>query len=170
MSQYSHSGYGRSGQGRYGQGSSRQGARGGQQGAVGEQLPTPTPVKYFTDEEKRKLDPSLVDARAASWASSFRDLKSTQMRRFYDEFKAIERKILRGKVEEQVANFERDMALVMMFKAKAVYAEKRKVSPREFTQFIFDHMASIKDLKDFQAFIKVFEAVVAFHRFYAKDN
>jgi CRISPR-associated protein Csm2 len=58
----------------------------------------------------------------------------------------------------------------MMFKAKAVYPEKRRVSPRTFTEFIFNHMASFKDLKDFQAFLKVFKAVVAFHRFYAKDN
>jgi len=57
-----------------------------------------------------------------------------------------------------------------MFKAKALYAEKRKVSPRAFTQFIFDHTASIHDMKDFQAFVKVFEAVVAFHRYFSKEN
>lgn len=142
----------------------------------GDQLPTPRLLHYYLDTEKRKLDPSLVDEKAIEWARSFISdpklpLKSTQMRRFYDEIKAIERKIQTGKdIQEQQARFERDRALVMMFKAKAVYAEKRKVAPREFTQFIFDHMASIKDLLDFQAFIKVFEAVVAFHRFYAKDN
>lgn len=159
-----------SGQQRTG-GQQRPGGRGGGHSSAGDQLPTARPVKYYTDPEKRKLDPAMVDEKAEEWAKSFGELKSTQMRRFYDEFKAIERKVLLGKdVQEQEANFERDRALIMMFKAKAVYAEKRKVSPRAFTQFIFDHMGSIRSLKDFQAFIKVFEAVVAFHRFYAKDN
>jgi CRISPR-associated protein Csm2 len=156
----------------------RAGQRGGRdrQPSGGEQIPTPSPLSYFLDEQKTRLNPDLVDEQAIERAKSFTEdprlpLKSTQMRRFYDEFKAIERKIQLGKdLQEQQANFERDRALIMMFKAKAVYAEKRKVSPRTFTQFIFDHMASIKDLNDFRAFIKVFEAVVAYHRFYAKDN
>lgn len=148
-----------------------QGGRGGQQPGTVDQLPVASPLKYHTDEAKKRLKPELVDEQALEWARGFADLKSAQMRRFYDEFKAIERKILRGKdLQEQQNNFERDKALIMMFKAKAVYAEKRRVSPRAFTKFIFDHIASIKDLRDFQAFIKVFEAVVAFHRFYAKDN
>lgn len=156
-----HSGQKRSGHGGY---SERQ------SGGV-QELPTPEPMSYYTDQAKQILKADLVDKEAQDWARSFPELKSTQMRRFYDEFKAIERKILMGKdVQEQQACFERDRALIMMFKAKAVYAEKRKVAPRKFTEFIFNHMASIKDLRDFQAFIKVFEAVVAFHRFYAKDN
>jgi len=136
----------------------------------GDQLPVAHPMEYYTDREKSRLDPTMVDEKAQAWARSFAELKSTQMRRFYDEFKAIERKVVRGGMKEQQTNFERDRALIMMFKAKAVYAEKRKVSPRAFTEFIFNHMASINDLRDFQAFIKVFEAVVAFHRFYARDN
>jgi CRISPR-associated protein Csm2 len=152
------------------------GGRGGSAPAVSDQLPTAQPMKYFTDTDKKNLDPALIDEQALAWAKSFVEqtsnpLKSTQMRRFYDEFKAIERKVLRGRgTQEQEANFDRDRALIMMFKAKAVYAEKRRVSPRTFTEFIFNHMASINDLKDFQAFIKVFEAVVAYHRFYAKEN
>lgn len=135
-------------------------------------LPVPTPITYYKDPaEKKKLNPEWVDTKAQKWAESFKQLKTTQMRRFYDDLKAIERKIMLGKdMQTQEANLERNIALIMMFKAKAVYAEKRKVAPREFTQFIFDHMASIKDLKDFQAFVKVFEAVVAFHRFFSEER
>jgi CRISPR-associated protein Csm2 len=147
------------------------GGRGGSAPQVSHQLPTAQPIEYYTDREKKNLNPALIDERAMDWAKLFgENLKSTQLRRFYDEIKAIERKVVRGGLQEQEASFERDRAFIAMFKAKAVYAEKRKVSPRAFTQFIFDHIASIKDLRDFQAFIKVFEAVVAFHRFYAKDN
>jgi len=153
-------------QGRY-----QHSGRGGQQSTGADRLPDPQPVRYHSDDAKKQLKPELVDDEAHGWARRFSDLKSTQMRRFYDEFKAIERKILSGRdLQEQEANFQRDRALIMMFKAKAVYAEKRRVSPPAFTEFIFNHMASIKDLRDFQAFIKVFEAVVAYHRYYAKDN
>ena len=153
------------------QGRSQQSGRGGQQSAGTDQLPVPQPLRYYSDDAKKQLRPELVDEEAHDSARRFSELKSTQMRRFYDEFKAIERKILSGGgLQEQEANFERDRALIMMFKAKAVYAERRRVSPRAFTEFIFNHMASIKDLRDFQAFLKAFEAVVAYHRFYAKDN
>lgn len=149
----------------------QRGGHGTQHSGGHDQLPVANPLRYHSDEGKKRLNPELVDEQARGWAKEFKDLKSTQMRRFYDEFKAIERKILGGRdLQEQQANFERDLALIRMFKAKAVYAEMRKVSPRAFTEFIFNHMASIKDLRDFQAFIKVFEAVVAFHRFYARDN
>lgn len=134
-------------------------------------LPTPKVIEYFEDAGKQKINPAWVDREAQEWAQSFKGLKATQMRRFYDDLKAIERKVLLGKdLQARQSNFERDRALLMMFKAKAAYAEKRQVSPRAFTQFIFDHMESIKDLKDFQAFIKIFEAVVAFHRFFAEEK
>jgi CRISPR-associated protein Csm2 len=135
------------------------------------QLPTPNRLVYYKDAARKNLDPDLLDVRAAEWAKEFRDLKTSQMRRFYDELKAIERKIMTGKdAQEQESNFERDRPLIVLFKAKAVYAEKRRVSPRAFTQFIFDHVASIGDLKDFKAFLKVFEAVVAFHKFYSPEK
>lgn len=134
-------------------------------------LPTPSPVSYYSDSNKKTLKQELLDQKAISWANSFKDLKSSQMRRFYDDLKAIERKILvAGDINAQEEAFRQNRAFITMFKAKAAYAQKRKVSPPDFTKFIFDHEASIKDLKDFKAFLKVFEAVVAFHKFYSKDN
>lgn len=134
-------------------------------------LPTPRIIAYYKDSNNKALDPDLLDQKASEWAKDFANLKTAQMRRFYDDLKAIERKIMIGKsTEDQEENFKRDRALIVMFKAKSVYAEKRKVAPREFTQFIFDHVASIKCLSDFQAFIKVFEAVVAFHKFYSPEK
>jgi CRISPR-associated protein Csm2 len=144
------------------------------------QLPAPSPLTYFSDPEKKQLMPELLDVYAQNRAKDFipnkakdskENLKTTQMRRFYDDLKAIERKIMAGKdIKEQQANFERDRALIVMFKAKAVYAEKRGVAPRAFTQFIFDHVASIKDLDDFKGFLKLFEAVVAFHKFFSPER
>lgn len=134
-------------------------------------LPESHPLAYFNDPEKKQINADLLDTLARKLAKSFITLKTTQMRRFYDELKAIERKINMGKdAQAQEKNFQNDRALIVLFKAKAVYSQKRKVSPPEFTQFIFDHIDSIKDVRDFQAFLKVFEAVVAFHRFFSEEN
>jgi CRISPR-associated protein Csm2 len=132
-------------------------------------LPVPKRIQYFKDPGRKELDSDLLDNKAAQWAKDFKDLKVSQMRRFYDELKAIERKMMVGDQGQREANFLRDRALVTMFKAKAVYAEKRKVAPRAFTQFIFDHEASIQTFEDFQAFVKIFEAVLAYHRFFSKE-
>jgi CRISPR-associated protein Csm2 len=132
------------------------------------ELPTPAPLSYFSDPEKKRLRPDILDDYAQKNAKDFKELKSAQLRRFYDDLKAIERKIMSGKDPQE--NFERDRALIIMFKAKAVYAEKRKVAPLAFTQFIFDHVASIKDINDFKGFLKVFEAVVAFHKFFSPER
>ncbi len=142
----------------------------GNQGDTG--LPKANLISYYIDPRKESLDPKMVDEKALDWAKAFgRELKSTQLRRFYDEFKAIERRILTGEsLQVQEANLQRDLALIRLFKAKAVYAEKRKVSPRSFSQFIFDHVESIRDIKDLKAFSRIFEAVVAFHRYFAEDN
>ncbi|MEJ5359435.1 MAG: type III-A CRISPR-associated protein Csm2 [Desulfobacterales bacterium] len=159
--------------GRHGGGGQRQGfsgSRGGDQHEA-RQLPTPNALKYYKGENSKTLDPDLIDTKAAEWAQSFAELKTSQMRRFYDDLKAIERKIMTGKdAQAQAENFKRDWPMVVLFKAKAAYAEKRGVAPRAFTQFIFDHVASIKDLNDFRSFLKVFEAVVAFHKFYSKEK
>lgn len=157
------------------QGASRQ-SSGGQQ-TYG--LPTPKPLNYYSDPDKKRLRPELLDDYAIEKAGDFiphktkdakENLKTTQMRRFYDELKAIERKIMSGDTQTQQANFERDRHLIVMFKAKAVYAERRGVAPKAFTQFIFDHVASINNLDDFKGFLKVFEAVVAFHKFFSPEK
>jgi CRISPR-associated protein Csm2 len=140
-------------------------------GAPAPQLPVPQTLTYYLDEKKTALRPELLDDKAIEIANHCKELKTTQMRRFYDDLKAIERKILSGgSAQEHQANFEKNRALITMFKAKAVYAETRKVAPPAFTQFIFNHVASIKDVLDFKAFIKVFEAVVAFHKFYSQEK
>mgnify|MGYP005836199699 CR=1 FL=1 len=144
--------------------------RGGHQENLLE-LPKPQKISYFKDPKSKVLDPELLDTQAIKWAKAFAELKTSQMRRFYDDLKAIERKILAGNgPQEQAVNFEKAWPMVVIFKAKAAYAEKRNFAPRAFTQFIFDHVSSIQDLSDFQSFLKVFEAVVAFHKYFSKEK
>lgn len=154
-----------------------QGSRSQQGGGYGNsppELPTSRPHAFYADQgDKKALHKKFVDEEAKSRAEAFTaypPLKSTQMRRFYDDVKAIERKIMLGGEEARQSAFDAERAMIVMLKPKAVYAEKRKVAPRAFTQFIFDNVDSIHDLRDFEAFVRHFEAVVAYHKFFAEDK
>lgn len=137
------------------------------------QLPIPNQTHYFDDQQTKKIiKQELLDKYPQELAKKFvnQDIKlsSSQMRRFYDEIKAIERSILRESDQEDA--FRRRQPSLYLLKAKAVYSYKRKAAPYDFVQFIFDHVESIKDVNDFKAFVKVFEAVVAYHKFYSDDR
>jgi len=134
-------------------------------------MPTPKAVQYFSTAGH--LNPRLVNEEAEEVAKSIKRMNSSQLRRFYDDVKAIERRILLGQDEtEQKAHFERELAMVAMLKANAAYGNRRSAAtvPPEFLQFIVNHVAAAKSLRDFRAFLKHFEAVVAFHRFYSEER
>lgn len=153
----------------HGQGGRPQGS-GGYAGRPPE-LPTAKPHAFYSDQDKKTLFKKFVDEEARDRAQQFASLKSTQMRRFYDDVKAIERKLSLGQDEDgREKSFAVEHAMITMLKPKAVYAEKRKVAPRAFTQFVFDNVDSIHDLRDFEAFVRHFEAVVAYHKFFAEDK
>lgn len=135
-------------------------------------IPVGKKHNFYLDSEKKKLDPRFVDDEAKNKAEKFGDrLKSTQLRRFYDDVKAIERKLMLGDEKSREAVFDNERAMIVMLKPKAVYAANRKDAaiPQEFLEFIFDNVDSIQDLRDFEAFVCHFEAVVAYHKFFAKD-
>lgn len=137
------------------------------------QLPTPIQKYYFDDQQTKKIiKQELLDKYPQELAQKFVnqkiELSTSQMRRFYDEIKAIERSILRESDQEEA--FKKRQPSLHLLKAKAVYSYKRKAAPYDFVQFIFDHVESIKDVHDFKAFVKIFEAVVAYHKFYSDDK
>ncbi|MEZ0328504.1 MAG: type III-A CRISPR-associated protein Csm2, partial [Dissulfuribacterales bacterium] len=101
---------------------SKQGKGGNRGGGGGhnDSLPTPTKVDYYSEIDKKTLNTELLDQKAIEWAKSFQNLRTSQMRRFYDDLKAIERKILvAGDIKAQEEAFKQNRALITMFKAKA---------------------------------------------------
>ena len=150
------------------------GGRGGfQQGGRRDVQPPTLPVAkaFELRDAQGNPKPELLDEGAREWAQKFGSaLKTSQMRRFFDEVKAIERRIDLATVEEGPAAFARERAGLALLKAKSSYAVSRDVAPPAFNQFMFDSVASIKDVQDFRAFVKVFEAIVAFHRFLNPRN
>ncbi|CAN2041135.1 CRISPR-associated protein Csm2 [Candidatus Magnetomoraceae bacterium gMMP-15] len=84
-------------------------------------------------------------------------LTSAQLRRFFGEFKQLEKKAA-------AMGFDKVKPLIKMVKSKATYAanpSNRKI-PESFKKFLIDNINEIKTKKDFEAFMLHFEAVVGF--------
>lgn len=131
-------------------------------------------MNYFKDDEKTIIRSELLDEKAKEIAESFvqyrynnrkqqqevdpkRSLSSAQLRKFFNEFRQLEKK-----VDHQ--GFEKILPLIKMVKSKASYAanpNNPKIIP-QFRDFLINNTDEIKDSMDFKAFILHFEAVVGF--------
>jgi len=112
----------------------------------------------------------LLDSEAYEQAKSFltyrrgtedldanKSLSSAQLRRFFNEFKQLEKKV-------KIEGFEKIKPLIKMGKSKAAYAfnPKKPKIPSAFKDFLVNNINEINSEKDFQAFMLHFEAVVGF--------
>ncbi|MGK5091129.1 type III-A CRISPR-associated protein Csm2 [Deltaproteobacteria bacterium TL4] len=116
------------------------------------------PIQYYTDDKKEILNASLLTDEAQNNAKLFVEnkLKSAQLRRFFNTFRALERKVSK----KDYANFEQVKPLIKMQKAYAAYA-KQKI-PESFRIFINRNVDSIETKEDFKAFMLYFESVVGY--------
>lgn len=130
-------------------------------------LPEPRPVAYYRDG---KLIPELVDGQAERNARELAQVSTTQLRRFYEDVMTLRQRLSTVSNNREAA-FDALRADFKMLKAKAAYANGRnpKTCPRELLQFFIDHVHGVNDARDFEAFCRHFQAVVAFHKFYGKD-
>ncbi len=123
---------------------------------------------------KKELFSQIAEQEAKKWASQRNrkgepELSHSQVRKFYNEIKAIERYIeMRGENA-----FLEKLPEIKMIKAKAAYAYGRKLQrkggsiTKEFKNFLDANIDQIKTLKDFKVFCKFFEAVLGFFEFYS---
>ena len=131
------------------------------------QMPQPREVKYFADTARKAMRPDLVGTLAEKLAQETRQVAASQMRRFYGDVLSLDRRLVPG-ADLPAEAIQAHMALL---KAKAAYAFRRAGGrrdqfPEELLQFFVDHAAAVKDQQDFAAFRRVFEAVIAYHKFH----
>jgi len=84
-------------------------------------------------------------------------LSSAQLRRFFGEFRQLEKKV-------NMLGFEKVKPLIKMVKSKASYAanpSNPKIPP-SFQSFLKENVNEINNERDFEAFMLHFEAVVGF--------
>ena len=135
----------------------------------------PEKIEFFNKDGTIRAE--LLDEEAREWAVRFIEppsegrsrrngLTSAQLRKFYNEVKALEAKLKANNYE----NYSEVYPFIRMLKSKASYACPkwgRKKVPEEFKDFIHLMVNSIppdkeNGLKNFDAFLRVFEAVVGY--------
>lgn len=128
-------------------------------------------MSYF-DTTGKHIRPELLNEEAQQAAKQFvktqggkiiekESIKSSQLRKFFNDFKNLERQLTQTQGDQEVA-FLSIKPLVKMTNAKVVYAHARKVVPPAFVDWLQKNVQSIDTARDFKAFLLHFEAVVGF--------
>ncbi|HXG31808.1 MAG TPA: type III-A CRISPR-associated protein Csm2 [Bryobacteraceae bacterium] len=132
-------------------------------------------IEYF-EAGGSQIRTELLDQEAERVARELSDVAKSQLRRFYNHVQAIDRKLRLeargGSEKEREAVFARLRPELLMLKAKAFYARGRPSNPipAALLEFIAVRTDSVKTVRDFEAFRRHFEAVVAFHNFYGRKE
>ena len=110
---------------------------------------------------KPVLREDLLDERARQLGEQFarggyNRVSSAQMRRFYGDVKSLQKEIEKG-------DFRDYLARVRMLKSKVAYAAGRGTISRAFQQFISTCVDLIKEARDYEDFVTVFESVVGYY-------
>jgi CRISPR type III-A-associated protein Csm2 len=159
MPNYNHQGGGPRGR------DSRQNFGGQQLNAPRSDLP-----KIVLRDPAGNIPADLLTDVAEKWAEIIKndrtgkEIKSHQLRRFYNDLKGIEKR-----VNADSENFARYLPLVGLLKAKVAYASKK--IPGTFKQFIETGVNEVgQDKKKFEAFCLLFQAVVGYLYGWNADN
>jgi len=129
-------------------------------------------MSYFDGENIRK---ELLSSEAEEAAKRFvvktdrgvdqrNSITSAQLRKFYNEFKGLEKKLqFKAKNPElEEAAFKGVLPLVKMVKSKVAYASGGNKVPRSFADWLNRNVDTINSAREFKAFLLHFEAVVGF--------
>ena len=123
---------------------------------------------FFIDENKTKVDSSLLSDKAEKFAQAFgqsKESSKTQIRRFYDEFKRLEQR-------SKDSSFEVVEPHLKMLKARAYYASQRQSAkiPEDLKIFLENLVNSINCYNDLKAAALLFEAVVGYSQIYVQKK
>ncbi len=125
-------------------------------------------MSYF--DQSGNIREELLDQEAIRIAESFvirnqkyptklnkaKSLSSAQLRRFFGEFRQLEKKVT-------AKSFDEVKPLIKMVKSKVSYAANRQQAfPSTFKDFLIRNVNQINSEKEFEAFMLHFEAVVGF--------
>lgn len=138
-------------------------------------LRKPQRVQYFNKSIIRK---DLLADSALDWAKKLSNVPPSQLRRFYKEVMNLKRRIelstgIDNNSEEDIKKIDDEVVKEMMLiRAKAAYTYQRsRKYGEDFLKFFNDHAFSVENKKDFmEGFQPHFEAVMAFHKVYAKGR
>lgn len=125
------------------------------------------PQKYT--DENGCMRPQLVDQEAQDEAREWKDkVSSSQVRRF---FGAAMSDLRRFELKDKTTIGDAEIRIAMAsLKAKAFYAFGRDKKNLPLKNFFDHHARLVSSLETFQYFMRHFEAVVAYHKFYEAEK
>lgn len=124
---------------------------------------------YFTKDgvPRHELFDAEAQEEARKWVDS--KIESSQVRRFFGQAQTDKRKIeIKGK-----SAVDEDALVAMAFlKAASAYADGRRDDDqiKPLSDFMAHHAKMVRTKQDFSAFLRHFEAVVAWHRVFKKKD
>jgi len=126
-----------------------------------------TEIKFWKDDKKEKIEPSLFFEQAKKLAKKLaedkRTDKRTQIRKFYDE-------VLRLDMEAKTQEWDNVLPFVHMLMAKVAYAKGRKLVSDEFANTIESCIRQILRKEDLFVFANFFEAFMGFYKMYRPSD
>lgn len=134
-------------------------------------------MAYPNDKMKKDWIRNGVSNETVEWAKSFgeflakRDgikkaLSTSQLRKFFGELRRI---------DSDFSNKKNDIIMLKPMLAYAVGRDKNETKIKEFSEEISKGIDAIrlgekKEEGDFKNFLKIFEAIVAYHKFYEEKK
>lgn len=118
---------------------------------------------YYIDPEKEKLKKEYITiypekiAKALEYDGVKDANKRSQIRKFYEYLLRVDKKM--HLKDNDYSMVEADLAALVPYVS---YASKRKLVSALFQTYIKKNVESVHDEKDMRAFVKHFEALVAF--------
>lgn len=122
-------------------------------------------IKWFVSDNKPELCPELLGAEAEARAKKLKDVNKSQIRRFYAPVVAFRQRL---NVDKDISDLE-VQAQVQLMRAIAAYAGARK-QPIELVRFFTNVAASVFNRKDYDAFARHFECIIAYHRVFCEEK
>lgn len=122
-------------------------------------VPSDDDIKAIITKHDVEFTRKLVDC-AENFAKHLKgkDLKTAQIRNVYGTIKKLE---MSGWKENQT------LQQLLLLKPRLAYAAGRKSEIRDLQQVISYAIDLVKDEKSFARFCQFFEAIIAYHKYYA---
>lgn len=111
------------------------------------------------------INPRMLDAEAQATAKRLKALAPSQLRRFYGQIVAFKTRL---EIDPKISGAEVE-AQVAAMKANAAYAGARK-QPVELVDLFVAASNSVRTGKQYLAFARHMQAVVAFHKVYSETK
>ena len=112
-----------------------------------------------------------IDAEIKAKEFAQNNLDKNQLRKFYDDFKLLERKIHDDITEDKFKS--NILPLIKLAKSKIAYNAGRKVNnkplvPKVFKDHLDQQINNIKSIKDFQYFLLHFQAIIGYFTYFSE--